>query len=124
MKMPSTRLRLQCFLPMVAGLAALSGCGGSDGADRTSRAIDVVQSALVTADCEANPEACCPAGTTVVRLTSHDDNYSNAASKRCSLGRAGRDTISSLGAPAVAVFSGADDEVVSTGPGNDTIRGG
>src|SRR5260370_24125117 len=90
------------------------GCGHAP-QQAEGEASGVQTSALnAPAQCDpASPQTCCPAGSTVIRLTQGDDNFFNTTNNRCILALGGRDTLNS------AVGNG--NTTVLGGPADDTI---
>jgi len=73
-------------------------------------------------DCNAQPQTCCPAGSTLITLTQGSDNFSGADANRCLLLLGGDDTASQSGANS-AVFGGPGNDTLMAGPSNTVFSG-
>jgi Bacterial Ig-like domain (group 2)/Thrombospondin type 3 repeat/ZU5 domain len=111
-------------------LAIVGLLGACDAADLEAD-LDVPSEQLEVAltvqpDCVAQPEACCPAGQVILRLTDNDDNVANTTANRCILALDGRDNVySATSSGSTTLLAGNGDDTASViGPGNNIVRGG
>lgn len=76
------------------------------------------------ADCDQDPGACCPAGSTKVSLTNNADVKQITATNQCTLALSGSDTVTQTASGASALNLGAGDDTAMDGPGDTFIWGG
>src|SRR5258708_11555710 len=101
------------------------GCGHAP-QQAEGEALGVQTSALnAPAQCDpASPQTCCPAGSTVIRLTQGDDNFFNTTNNRCILALGGRDTLNSaVGNGNTTVLGGPGDDTIAVSAGSSLVFG-